>query len=69
MDPKVRATIADAHVAEVPYTAFTSRKGQAVTARLIVRRVRDLNKKAAPGQGELFARVALPRRVHRLPRA
>jgi hypothetical protein len=55
MDLKVRATIADAHVAEVPYTAFTSRKGQAVTARLIVRRVRDLNKKAAPGQGELFA--------------
>ena len=41
-------------VAEVPYTAFTSKKGQAVTARLIVRRVRDLNKQAAAGQDELF---------------
>jgi hypothetical protein len=47
--------ISDAQVAEVPYTAFTSKKkGQAVTARLIVRRVRDLNA-AAAGQGELFA--------------
>ena len=36
------------------YTAFASKKGQAVTARLIVRRVRDLNKKAADGQDELF---------------
>ncbi len=36
------------------YTAFASKKGQAVTARLIVRRVRDLNKQAAEGQGELF---------------
>ena len=39
----------------MPYTAFTSKKGQAVTARLIVRRVRDLNKHAAAGQDELFA--------------
>ena len=31
-----------------------SKKGQAVTARLIVRRVRDLNKQAAAGQDELF---------------
>ena len=30
------------------------KKGQAVTARLIVRRVKDLNQKAAAGQGELF---------------
>ena len=36
------------------YTAFASKKGQAVTARLIVRRVRDLNKQAADGQDELF---------------
>ena len=53
-DDQLRQWVSDAQVAEVPYTAFTSRKGQAVTARLIVRRVRDLNKKAAPGQGELF---------------
>ena len=41
-------------MAEVEYTAFASKKGQAVTARLIVRRVRDLNTQAAEGQGELF---------------
>jgi hypothetical protein len=46
--------ISDAEVAEVQYTAFASKKGQAVTARLIVRRVRDLNKKAGAGQDELF---------------
>lgn len=43
-----------AGVAETEYTAFAHKKGQAVTARLIVRRVRDLNKKAAAGQDELF---------------
>ena len=53
-DDQLRCWVSDAQVAEVEYTAFTSRKGQAVTARLIVRRVRDLSKKAAPGQGELF---------------
>jgi hypothetical protein len=46
--------ISDAEVAEVPYTAFTSKKGQAITARLIIRRVKDLNRKAAGGQDELF---------------
>ena len=46
--------VSDAEVAETEYTAFTSKKGQAITARLIVRRVRDLNKQAAAGQGELF---------------
>ena len=54
-DDQLGAWISDAEVAEVEYTAFTSRKGQAVTARLIVRRVRDLNKKAEDGQDELFA--------------
>ena len=53
-DDQLRAWVSDAQVAEVPYTAFASKKGQAVTARLIVRRVRDLNRKAAGGQGELF---------------
>ncbi len=38
----------------MPYTAFASKKGHAVTARLIVRRVRDLNRKAGEGQDELF---------------
>jgi Transposase DDE domain group 1 len=53
-DDQLGCWISDAEVAETGYTAFTSRKGQAVAARLIVRRVRDQNKKAAQGQGELF---------------
>jgi hypothetical protein len=53
-DDQLRRWVSDAQVAEVQYTAFTSRKGQAVTARLIVRHVRDLNRQAAGGQGELF---------------
>jgi hypothetical protein len=46
----------DAEVAETGYMAFGSKKGQAVTARLIVRRVRDLNSKAAAGQDEPVGR-------------
>jgi hypothetical protein len=53
-DDQLGAWVSDAEVAEVEYTAFASNKGQAVTARLIVRRVRDLNKQAADGQDELF---------------
>jgi hypothetical protein len=53
-DDQLGAWISDAEVAEIGYTAFASKKGQAVTARLVVRRVRDLNKKAADGQDELF---------------
>ena len=53
-DDQLGAWISDAEVAEVQYTAFASKKGQAVTARLIVRRVRDLNKQAGAGQDELF---------------
>ena len=53
-DDQLGCWISDAEVAEVQYTAFASKKGQAVTARLIVRRVRDLNKKAPAGQDELF---------------
>jgi hypothetical protein len=53
-DDQLDCWISGAEVAETQYTAFTSKKGQAVTARLIVRRVRDLNKQAAAGQDELF---------------
>jgi hypothetical protein len=53
-DDQLRAWVSDAEVAEVSYTASASKKGQAVTARLIVRRVRDQNRKAAQGQEELF---------------
>jgi hypothetical protein len=53
-DDQLRAWVSDAEVAETTYTAFTSKKGQAITARLIVRRVKDLNRQAAAGQDELF---------------
>jgi hypothetical protein len=54
-DDQLGCWISDAEVAETPYTAFTSKnKSLHVAARLIVRRVRDKNPKAAPGQGELF---------------
>jgi hypothetical protein len=52
-DDQLRRWVSDAEVAETEYTAFTSKKGQAITARLIVRRVKDLSPTAA-GQGELF---------------
>jgi hypothetical protein len=54
-DDQLRRWVSDAEVAEVPCTAFASKKGGAVTARLIVRRVKDLNREAAAaGQHELF---------------
>ncbi|MGG2461459.1 IS1380 family transposase [Streptomyces sp. RGM 3693] len=55
-DQEEQCWISDAEIAEVTYTAFTSKpKKQQVTARLIVRRVKRLNPDAAPqGQGELF---------------
>ena len=61
----LRAWISDAEIAEIAYSAFASKKGQAITARLIVRRVRDLAK-TPEGQGELF-RAWRRHRVHRLP--
>ena len=53
-DDQLGRWVSDAQIAEVPYTAFASKKGQAIIARLIIRRVRDLNRDAARGQGELF---------------
>lgn len=51
-DEEQRRWISDAEVAETSYTAFTSRpKDKQVSARLIVRRVPDLNPK---NQSELF---------------
>jgi hypothetical protein len=54
-DDQLSCWVSDAEVAQTQYTAFTSKKDKElhVTARLIVRRVRD-KAKAAPGQGELF---------------
>jgi hypothetical protein len=53
-DGQLDCWISGAEVAEIEYTAFASKKKQAVTARLIVRRVRDKNEKAAEGMDELF---------------
>ncbi|MFE3221981.1 IS1380 family transposase [Streptomyces antimycoticus] len=56
-DPDTGELIFDAQVAEIPaYSAFTGRKKrEQVTARLIVRRVRDLARPATAGeQGALF---------------
>ncbi|MBV9141811.1 MAG: IS1380 family transposase, partial [Pseudonocardiales bacterium] len=55
-DEKTGTWISDAEIAEAPYTAFASRRAQRTDGRLIVRRVKRLNPKAAAqGQGELFA--------------
>jgi hypothetical protein len=57
-DDQLGQWVSDAEVAEVPFTAFASRgKKYAVTARLIVRRVRDQNPDhlVPNAQGELFA--------------
>lgn len=55
-DEDEQRLVSDAQVAEVPFTAFTSRaKGQQVHGRLIVRRVKRLNSATVPaGQAELF---------------
>jgi len=56
-DEQLQQWISDAEVAEVPFTAFTSRpQAEQVAARLIVRRVRDANPAhtVANDQGELF---------------
>jgi hypothetical protein len=57
-DEQLQQWISDAEVAEVPFTAFASKvKKHRVTARLIVRRVRDQNPDHVQlnAQGELFA--------------
>jgi hypothetical protein len=56
-DEQLQQWVSDAEVAEVPFTAFTSKpKARQVSARLIVRRVRDQNPDhvARNAQGELF---------------
>jgi Transposase DDE domain group 1 len=54
VDEQTGELVSDAEVAEIPYTAFTSRPHHQATSRLIVRRVKRLNPKAAPGQDGLF---------------
>lgn len=52
-DPDTGGWISDAEVAEVTYTAFASTRDR-VTARLIVRRVKDARVNDVAGQDELF---------------
>jgi hypothetical protein len=55
VDDDTGELVSDAEVADIPYTAFTSRpKNQQVMGRLIVRRVKRLNPRTAPGQDGLF---------------
>jgi hypothetical protein len=54
-DEQAQAWVSRAEVAEIDYTAFTSRpKAEQVTGRLVVRRIPDLNPKASHGQASLF---------------
>ncbi len=54
-DETTRRWISRAEVAETPFLAFTSKKKtDQVPGRLVVRRIPDLNPKAAPGQATLF---------------
>jgi Transposase DDE domain group 1 len=56
VDTQTGQLVSDAEVAEIGYTAFTSRpKREQVAGRLIVRRVKRLDPQAAAGQDELFA--------------
>jgi hypothetical protein len=51
-DEEQQRWIPDAKVAEIPYTAFTSKaNAEHITARLVVRRVKDMN---PDNQSELF---------------
>lgn len=56
LDDQLQQWVSDAEVAEISFTAFASRRGRAVSARLIVRRVRDANPDhvTIDAQGELF---------------
>ena len=54
--PQQSSPSTGSEVAEIPFTAFSSRrKSQRLPGRLIVRRIPDLNPKAGQGQDVLFA--------------
>ena len=54
-DEQTQTWISRAEVAEIPFTAFTSRKkAEQVTGRLVVRRIPDLNPGEKDGQATLF---------------
>jgi hypothetical protein len=54
-DEQARVWISVAEVAETDYVAFASKKkSEQIAGRLVVRRIPDLDPKAAPGQASLF---------------
>ncbi|MFQ4149403.1 IS1380 family transposase [Arthrobacter sp. LAPM80] len=54
-DEEAQAWVSAAEVAEIPFTAFSSRKkAEQITGRLVVRRIPELNPKAPAGQPTLF---------------
>jgi hypothetical protein len=54
-EEQTKTWVSRAEVAEVPFTAFTSRKtAEQVTGRLVVRRIPDLNPSSKDGQNTLF---------------
>ena len=54
-DDQTGQWVSRAEVAEIPFTAFVSKKkADQVSGRLVVRRIPDLNPKAATGQASLF---------------
>lgn len=54
-DEQAQTWVSRAEVAEIPFTAFTSKKqAEQVTGRLVVRRIPDLNQGGKDGQETLF---------------
>ena len=64
-DEATSTWVSRAEVAEVPFTAFTSKKlTEQVTGRLVVRRIPDLNPNARHRAGHPVRHLALPRLLH-----
>jgi len=63
-DDQLRAWISDAEVAEIEYTAFASKKGKAVTARLVVRDLIEVAARIAR-HGREHITLHLPEGWHR----
>ena len=54
-DDTTERWISDAEIAEIPFTTFgLKKKSEQVLGRLVVRRIPELNKTVAAGQGTLF---------------
>jgi hypothetical protein len=54
-DEQTQTWVSRAEVAEIPFTAFTSKKKpEQVTGRLVARRIPDLNPTSSHGQDALF---------------